>query len=181
MSTGDIRCSFDFTSATCRPTHTSCSLASTEPMYRGNRSSLSTWMTSAVRALISVTTCGLAACRRTTSIHSAPTIPAAVPPATSIAVRTATYPGWVKLSVVSESNTGPAKAGNCNAALRASRCGHSVGSLGSGIDTLGAAAVWAPRGRRSADTEPPLAALPASSRTRASTWATSSQPTQPAS
>src|SRR6201993_3234124 len=96
---------------------------------------------------------------RTASIHSAPVIPVAVPPAASMAGRTAAYPGWVKLSTVSVSNTGPASAGYCSADLSASRWAHRVGSRGSGRAAAGspgdgAAGCWAaPRG--AADAESP--------------------------
>src|ERR1700739_959624 len=90
-------------------------------------------------------------CWRTASIHSAPVTPVDVPPAASMAARTAAYPGWVKLSTVSVSNTGPASAGYCNADLSASRWGHRVGSRGSGraaAGSFGAAGgrLGAPRG-----------------------------------
>ena len=118
-------------------------------------------------------------CWRTASIHSAPEAPAVVPPAAAMAARTAVYPGWVKLSGVSASNTGPANAAYCRADFSASRCGHSVGSRGSGRATTVGVAVDDALARVGADDclPPPLDW----SRTLLTTWATSSQPTQPAS
>src|ERR1700757_3181086 len=98
-------------------------------------------------------------CWRPAPSHSAPVTPVEVPPALSTAARTAAYPGWVKLSTVSVSNTGPASAGYCSADLSASRWAHRVGSRGSGRAAAGspgdgAAGCWAaPRG--AADAESP--------------------------
>ena len=86
--------------------------------------------------------------------------------------------------MVNASKTGPAITGYCSADLSASRCGRSVGSRGLGRATNGVAGCARPCATSvCADRRPSPrpAGRPASCRTRPMTWATSSQPTQPAS